>query len=589
MTMRLNSKRRASNASAGSMSSRSSGGSTAGGSDGSPRPEKVSKTVLRAARALAEGAETGQIDPQLDLAFFVDPPVPLVETGWYTCLFSVVVVANMAVIGAEVDKGCLSCDFEERGIFVVSDAIFAVLFIVDMIVAQVSYMSPEMQQSMNAGSGRNQINLFYVVDLCVVLSRMLYLALSIFGIQYPPLKMVSMLRIWHLSALAAYLSKHGGKGMRDLWMILCGLGDTFKTVSWITSILLLLMWALACWLTTWVGQSERLPHVYYADFEGANTWTALDYWGTVPRSCLSLLQVLTLDRWSTNVMWPIIRTFPWTALITGIFLLVGVLSLMSVIVGNIVERALKAAEKSSAEEHVQRERLDATVLNSLKSLFEEADEDGNGDGSLSIDELRNMLKLQHVKDRLALLKLPPRELESLFQLLAVDGDIPTDHFFRGVSRFRGVAKAGDLYQLSVDINRNMQSFQGSENLVKEVNRNLLRLLDLVDEADRDIIKGIDDHKDPVLQSRRNRVRNRRNDAQRQGLSGLEKEYMSTVKPRDRRPSILERKKNTLLIQSGLGPEAFEQAGKRKKAEKDLERKRTMQSEATRGFEEEGNG
>ncbi|CAJ1442655.1 unnamed protein product, partial [Effrenium voratum] len=145
-----------------------------------------------------------------------------------------------------------------------------------------------------------------------------------------------------------------------------------------------------------------------------------------------------------------------------------------------------------------------SVMASLRQIFREADVDGSGD--LDREELRIALRTLRVRDRLKVLQVPIRDLEMLFLLLDEDskGVIKCDYFFRGVSKLRGLAKAKDLHQLSIDLNRRMMWVDENEAKVSEVNDVLVDMVDALDELDTHIVKGDNDDRDPVVAARRSR-------------------------------------------------------------------------------------
>ncbi|CAE7862389.1 rplP, partial [Symbiodinium microadriaticum] len=134
----------------------------------------------------------------------------------------------------------------------------------------------------------------------------------------------------------------------------------------------------------------------------------------------------------------------------------------------------------------------------------QADEDGSGD--LDHGELRSALGKFRVRDRLKLLQIPYPDLEMLFLLLDEDnkGVIKCDYFFRGVAKLRGLAKAKDLHQLSIDLNRRMLWVDESTSKLSEANDILMDMVDHLDEMDTHIVKGESDGKDPVIAARRGR-------------------------------------------------------------------------------------
>merc|ERR1719379_1056550 len=100
-----------------------------------------------------------------------------------------------------------------------------------------------------------------------------------------------------------------------------------------------------------------------------------------------------------------------------------------------------------------------------------------------------------------------KDLQKLFVLLddTGEGEVPIDKFFRGCSRLGGPARASDLNHLSVDLSRHITTCKGTKRGMDGNNELLSRIIDYIDIMEREIIKGDDDVKDPVLMSRRKRT------------------------------------------------------------------------------------
>merc|ERR1712039_711552 len=117
------------------------------------------------------------------------------------------------------------------------------------------------------------------------------------------------------------------------------------------------------------------------------------------------------------------------------------------------------------------------VMESLRTIFHEADTDGSGD--LDWEELQAAKKNHRVRDRMKMLGIPFRDLDLLFSLLDEDGNgaIKTDAFFRGCCRLRGPAMACDLHHMSVDLGRNIDWATSEITSLHKVNDVLASLLD----------------------------------------------------------------------------------------------------------------
>ncbi|CAE7628375.1 Scn11a [Symbiodinium sp. CCMP2456] len=185
-------------------------------------------------------------------------------------------------------------------------------------------------------------------------------------------------------------------------------------------------------------------------------WDFDEYWGSVLRSSYSLFQVVTRDKWSDSLVWPLVEENPGLMVVFICFLTVASLSLMNSVIGVVVESTLSSARATADREKKVKERIDKLVLQSMREIFEAADTDKSG--RIDKDELQASFRNHRVKDRLKLLHIPFKDLEMLFGILddENDGEINTDKFFRGVERLRGQAAASDLHQMNIDLNKRLK-------------------------------------------------------------------------------------------------------------------------------------
>jgi len=288
-------------------------------------------------------------------------------------------------------------------------------------------------------------------------------------------------------------------------MILHGVWHASRIVFWTLVVLVLFLYVGAIVMTDQVIKAQDpMLFDYSVSAWQEKPWTAYDYWGTVPKSLLSLFQVVTLDHWASTLIRPLVTERPGFMIFLAPFMSITVLSLLNVIVAVIIETTLASASVNG--ERVARDDRKAhdKIMNSLKVLFEQADEDDSGE--LDRDELERAWRHQHVRDRMSVLQLEYKDLTALFDLLDTEGtgNINTTKFFRGCARIRGLASSSDLHHMSIDLNR---CIAWADHLVydhREINNRLNSLLADIEGLDRDIVKGHDDSADPVLMNRRER-------------------------------------------------------------------------------------
>merc|ERR1719487_2464884 len=134
-----------------------------------------------------------------------------------------------------------------------------------------------------------------------------------------------------------------------------GIGDTLKSVAWVLILMMLVIWVFSILITIVVGKAEDSGAYDYQ----RSRWTMDDYWGSVFKSLYSMFQVMTRDRWSDSLVWPLVRRSGALVLIFIAFLTIMILALLNTIVGCVVESTLTSAKANEEKEGKEKQKLDA--------------------------------------------------------------------------------------------------------------------------------------------------------------------------------------------------------------------------------------
>jgi len=233
-------------------------------------------------------------------------------------------------------------------------------------------------------------------------------------------------------------------------------------------------------------------------------WQWSDYFGSVSSTMMSLFQLATRDKWGDSLVEPLLDRHLSLLFFFIVFFCCAGMALMNSIAAIVVESTLSTSKTAAEKDAKEREKQDDMVMESLRNIFHDADTDGSGE--LDRDELETALRTHRVRDRLKMLRIPLREMTMLFSLLDTDetGFINCDMFFRGVARLRGQARAFDVHQLSIDLNRCTTWCEDTNTAMNTINDQLANLLDNIFETDVKIVQGSGDEMDPVLVNRRAR-------------------------------------------------------------------------------------
>jgi len=412
---------------------------------------------------------------------------------------SVISLINVQIMALRADFGCNTnhCPDNITYIWEILENIITAFFVIDLIVRMVE-AKPRRFFKGDETKEEYRIDFMNCFDFVIIGMRCFDLwFLSPLGRKTSGFKFASVFRIVHISQFINEIQMW--KGFRELWIVISLLRETLLTLFWCGFLIIGTTWVMSVLITISVLTDASLE----LNLSRAS-WTKEDYWGSVGKTVVSMFQLLLRDAWADSIVWPMVEKDPIVVLIFIVFYCVVVLALMNNVTGVVVECAMEASTVCGDLYQKEQDNQAESIMASLRQIFREADVDGSGD--LDREELRIALRTLRVRDRLKVLQVPIRDLEMLFLLLDEDskGVIKCDYFFRGVSKLRGLAKAKDLHQLSIDLNRRMMWVDENEAKVSEVNDVLVDMVDALDELDTHIVKGDNDDRDPVVAARRSR-------------------------------------------------------------------------------------
>lgn len=463
-------------------------GSATKGKSKPPKPRKVA--AKHAANLVQDG----------DKVILIDSTLPVLERMPFTLACSALCAINVLVVGLEADYTCWGrpdCKPADRMATYAVDCTIALCFAIEIAfrISQLGYHEYFFGDPVTTKSWLCWKN---CSDFAIVFLRVLdTFIFDQVGID-SNLKVLSCVRIIHAAQVAKLMRLN--KTVRELWLIVAGLVDLFKTVMWAMILLLMILWVGGIVMVIIVGHSPD-----FFDYSSSD-WGKSAYFDTVPKATFSLFQTMTLSQWSSVMFRPIYEVYPAMLFVIVPFLCVTTLGLLNIIVGVVVESTLTTAQSNADREAKETMKMHAKIMDSLKMVFEEADTDGGG--TLSRQELKASFKKQHVRDRLKVLGIPHADLYQLFDVLDLDGtgEIPLGYFIRGCSQLKGLALASNLHRMSIDFSRYITWTDNLVSSTKNTNDQLRSLLHDMGGVDRDIIKGEHDEFDPVLGCQRERSR-----------------------------------------------------------------------------------
>eukprot|EP00929_Paragymnodinium_shiwhaense_P019799 TRINITY_DN13390_c0_g1_i1.p1 TRINITY_DN13390_c0_g1~~TRINITY_DN13390_c0_g1_i1.p1 ORF type:complete len:726 (+),score=132.12 TRINITY_DN13390_c0_g1_i1:69-2180(+) len=159
------------------------------------------------------------------------------------------------------------------------------------------------------------------------------------------------------------------------------------------------------------------------------------FYGTLDRTMLALYETLSEGIHWGDIQTPLLKHCSHTVQV--FFVLYSAFSLfamMNVVTGIFVESALSTAEAERKEQ----------LLNQMRQLFIELDEDGSG--AITEEEFEEQMKDPRMWGFLKAIDLVPQDAGQLFGMIDVDhsGEIDPDELISGCVRLTGSAKALEL-------------------------------------------------------------------------------------------------------------------------------------------------
>jgi voltage-gated sodium channel len=331
------------------------------------------------------------------------------------------VIVNAIIIGVEVDHGRGDL-LEDRMMYFILDAFFSLGFFLEMLVRQSQLGWDYFLDPWN------------VFDYVLVVLSCVDLAVSISN--EGSMAAVRIIRLLRLLRIVRNI--RGIRMFRELWMIIQGLLDSLRTLGWVGALLIMIVYCVAVVVTSVIGHS---------DYAKEHWLDSPKYFGTIYRSMWSILQIITLDSWATDIVRPMSEVAPAMTWVMLFVITDCTFGILNVIVAVMVERTLAIAKENRDIIGGVLEKTEKELLKSMAEDFFALDEDGSGE--LDFEEFQKLIRTPTFSFKLRLLGVFEDEAESLFELMDADssGTVSPEEFIAGLQKLKGPAKGQDLVQL----------------------------------------------------------------------------------------------------------------------------------------------
>lgn len=399
-------------------------------------------------------------------------PKYVVDKNWFNMIIGAVILSNTLVIGFEIDYGPkpeldvdgyeIPLEIKDRTMWYALEAVFSVIFILEAMLKMYYYRLDYFKSWPN----RFDFSLVILSIVDTFLLQLLNMAGSLR--KFTVLRVVKMARLCRLIRLLSMF--------KELWLVVSGVMLSLRTIMCVSVIILMIVYVLAIVMTMQVGHNPMFDYYY----KKSGGWDHRKFFGSVPRSMLTMFQVVTLDQWCESIARHVItgsenKLF---VLFFVIFIFCTSFGLLNLVVGIIVENTLTAArnnaDKIAKKQHEERVR----TLDALREIFEIADSDRSG--TIELCEFEEVIKTREVKAKLSLIEIQAEEAVDLFQILDVAGTgvLSSEEFISGCLKLKGEAKSKDLLAVQISVESMAKRMEHLNNCIQH-EEELIHKLDVL--------------------------------------------------------------------------------------------------------------
>merc|ERR1740130_345249 len=216
--------------------------------------------------------------------------------------------------------------------------------------------------------------------------------------------MLSLVRIINLVRLKKLIEKN--KRLKELKLVLRGLLGSWVSLVWAMFVLVLIMYVFAIWTTSLIGYDDS-SHLDMHKTSGG--WHNERLFGSIGRSMFTLLQIMTLDSWSSGVVRYIAGNQWYMIIVFTSFLFLTTYGVINLIISIIVEYTLEASQKNDTRMKAHEEKAREAEADCVREIFLLSDADGNQ--NLTIQEFNEACDDDpEVQWRLRQLEIEPEDV-----------------------------------------------------------------------------------------------------------------------------------------------------------------------------------
>mmetsp|Transcript_21743 Transcript_21743/g.61693 ORF Transcript_21743/g.61693 Transcript_21743/m.61693 type:complete len:461 (-) Transcript_21743:151-1533(-) len=363
-----------------------------------------------------------------------------------------VVLGNIVLVGYEVDHGSQGLD--------VLRLFIALSYSIEMPLRMVSLFS--WRRLLQCACVLTYTGLFgipgftfwrwllkHMMDFWLDLVILILMLVDIFQGQYTWFWRLSLLRIFRF--LRIYKIAERSPSLAELWVVMAGIARARRALGWLALLLIIILYASAATATGLVEANVR-PYPTCDGQDLRMCFNAHEYFGSVPQSMLTMLQIATLDAWASHIVRPLMLSKPFAAVVLVVFACATAYGVLSVAVGVLVYSTVELARHRGDHTQLKQSREDAEIISQLGDYFaavlmvEER-------YKLQFIDIEEALLIPQIAAALRDLQLPVKGTRELFEHLDKRrvGEISVLELRHGLALMKNPATRFDIACLSATI------------------------------------------------------------------------------------------------------------------------------------------